>query len=146
MDLKLLPQFVGRSCDVRLPQVVHLDLDERRMLTGVVGAHRNGLLGRRTEYQFQVAATAQGLDPPLQKVSNEIRFIHEPFMTHRFAGLVLLFAFLVTAMVVLFRIGPAHAFDSTKDAIECRLDDTTADPAGGPDHVKPNCMPEGDTQ
>lgn len=142
LDLKLFPQFMGRSCEVRLPQVVHLDLEERRMLTGVVGAHRNGLLGRRAEYAFQVAGVAQGLDPPLQKVSREIRLTHEPFMTNRFAGLTLLLAFLLTAFVILFRIGPTHAFNASKDAIECRLDDTKADPRGGPDIVKANCIPE----
>ncbi len=144
LDLKVFPQFIGKSCNVRLPQVIHLDLDERRILPGVVGAHRNGLLGRRSEYAFQIAAVAQGLDPPLQKVSREIRLTHEPFMTHRFAGLTLLLAFLLTSLVILLRIGPSHAFSATKDAIECRVDDITADPAGGPDRVKANCIPEAD--
>jgi hypothetical protein len=142
LDLKLFPQFTGRSCDVRLPQVIHLDLEERRVVTGAVGAHRSGLLGRRSEYAFQVAGVAQGLDPPLQKVSREIRFTHEPFMTHRFAGLTLFAAFLLTALIILLQIGPSHAFNSTRDAIECRLNDTKEDPRGGPDIVKPKCIPE----
>jgi hypothetical protein len=142
IDVKLSPQFFGPACEVRLPQTVRLEVAQTVMLVCTVGAQQNGLLGRPKEYAFQIAASTQGVEPAVQKTSQQVRFRHEPFMTHRFAGLTVLAGLLIAGIATLVQIGPSHAFSSVSESIECRAEDREADPNGPGNRIKPHCIPD----
>lgn len=124
-------------CKFKFPSPPNLDPGQEAVVPVWVGARRNGLLGPPETFDFRLRVTPAGAQSTAAK-SFDARFVHQPFLSLRFAFIALFIALLVSIVGVVIVLGPPRIADGFT-WVGCRVDDDYQKVKGGFVFKKEEC-------
>jgi hypothetical protein len=130
----------------KFPPPPHLDPGEEAVVPVYVGARRNGALGQPESFDFRLkVGPAGGVSTQMRQF--DARLTHRPFLSNRFAGIMVFLAALVALVGMAISIGSSRV-ESAFTWAGCQIDDDYQPVKGRPALTKSSCggLPEATQQ